>query len=107
VSEKLTLYRSDTMLQSKNKVRRRMGRANRGEEKATLLIPRPLPQTHTHTHTHTTTTTTTTPTTLRAFSLFSEKEKGFCGGERQRWERNIIQQIHISLLNYILIRRIS
>ena len=57
------------MLQNKNKVRRRMGRANRGEEKATLLIPRPLPQTHTHTHTITTTTT------FRAFFLSFQSQK--------------------------------
>ena len=55
------------MLQNKNKVRRRMGRANRGEEKATLLIPRPLPQTHTHTNTNT--------TTLRAFFLSFQSQK--------------------------------
>ena len=59
------------MLQNKNKVRRRMGGANRGEEKATLLIPRPLPQTHTHTHTHTNTATTT----LRAFFLSFQSQK--------------------------------
>ena len=70
------------MLQNKNKVRRRMGRTNRGEEKATLLIPRPLPQTHTHQHQH------HHPPPI--FSLFSVTEKGFCGGERQRRERNII-----------------
>ena len=74
------------MLQNKNKVRRRMGRANRGEEKAILLIPRPLPQTHTHTHTH----QHRHHHPPRIFSLFSVTEKGFCGGERQRRERNII-----------------
>ena len=57
------------MLQNKNKVRRRMERANRGEEKTILLIPRPLPQTHTHTHTNTTTTT------LRAFFLSFQSQK--------------------------------
>ena len=57
------------MLQNKNKVRRRMGRTNRGEEKATLLIPRPLPQTHTHTHTNTNTTT------LRPFFLSFQSQK--------------------------------
>ena len=76
------------MLQNKNKVRRRMGRTNRGEEKATLLIPRPLPQTHTHTHTHTHQHHHHHPPPI--FSLFSVTEKGFCGGERQRRERNII-----------------
>ena len=55
------------MLQNKNKVRRRMGRANRGEEKATLLISRPHPQTHTH--------TITTTTTLRAFFLSFQSQK--------------------------------
>ena len=61
------------MLQNKNKVRRRMGRANRGEEKATLLIPRPLPQTHTHTHTHT--PTPTPPPSAHFFSLFSHRKR--------------------------------
>ena len=60
------------MLQNKNKVRRRMGRANKGEEKATLLIPRPLPQTHTHTHTPIHNTTTIT---LRAFFLSFQSQK--------------------------------
>ena len=69
-------YRSDAMLQSKNNW------ANRGEQKATLLIPRPLPQTHTHQH-H-------LHPSPRFFSLFPVIERSFYGGERQRRERNII-----------------
>ena len=69
--------RSDATLQRKKK-----GNQQGGEEKATLLIPRPLPQTHTHQH-H-------LHHPLRFFSLFPVIDRSFYGGERKRQERNII-----------------